>query len=734
MAGHTVPSIPTEIRSRRQSVRGTTVDVGREDDENGKSAKTLLSTDGHMVPSIPTGIRSRRQSVRGTTVDVGREDDENGNSAKTLLSTDGHMVPSIPTGIRSRRQSVDAKTTNNTKQVDGVGREADENDSSATPQPSTDGRTVPNNPKGICSRRKSVRGKPCDDGSEGDKNDKSATTLLSTARHTVPSIPTGICSRRQSVRGKTCDVGREGDKNGKSATTLLSTAGHTVPSIPTGIRSRRQSVRGTTVDVGREDDENGNSAKTLLSTDGHMVPSIPTGIRSRRQSVRGTTVDVGREDDENGKSPTSQLFTAKKSHMVPSIPTKIHKRQQSVGKWNENNAEHLIGGREDIKHEYNKTTSQFCSVGHMVSSPTKLKTATNESESFVTPSAIRVQTVRRKTEDSKKRVVGGCENSSVTISQPSSSGHPVSSSIKMKPIRGKARTKTDQVQTSKTEFRTTSEYEFPSMHSKLEGSFWQPKGKPINIKGRSSIPQINDRTASSEEHGNESVVTPPKNAIPNMPTTLQSARAGAGADFLGLPLVEASSSVSCKLEADTGPGTVELEVSSKAKSTWSFIRELPLKDLDDFVRSWEQGFRLKSENTPAKGRMRYYNCSRIKVRAKPQCTRQLLAFIPNTTGDVSVSAKGQHSCHEAPAENLARSKLATGDKQLIDKLVGSGIPSMHIKLQLQANNGNFDKGSLNYAVKSSRENCSALERCLLVSWKLGCHLDVLYQMMLARLS
>ncbi|XP_062533711.1 uncharacterized protein LOC134202719 [Armigeres subalbatus] len=101
--------------------------------------------------------------------------------------------------------------------------------------------------------------------------------------------------------------------------------------------------------------------------------------------------------------------------------------------------------------------------------------------------------------------------------------------------------------------------------------------------------------------------------------------------------------------------------------------------------------------------MRYYNCSRIKVRAKPQCTRQLLAFIPNTTGDVSVSAKGQHSCHEAPAENLARSKLATGDKQLIDKLVGSGIPSMHIKLQLQANNGNFAKGSLNYAVKSSRE-------------------------------
>nr|XP_029715632.1 uncharacterized protein LOC109417423 [Aedes albopictus] len=151
-------------------------------------------------------------------------------------------------------------------------------------------------------------------------------------------------------------------------------------------------------------------------------------------------------------------------------------------------------------------------------------------------------------------------------------------------------------------------------------------------------------------------------------------------------------------------GTVaETPQTTRSKDTWTVIHQLPLPQLDGFVASFENGFRLKTENNPAKGRMRYYNCTRIKVRAKPQCSRQLLAFIPNTVGPVSVSVKGHHTCHEAPAGTVARTKITKEDLQIIDQLVGSGVPSKHVKLQMQANNSHLAKGSLNYAVKMSQK-------------------------------
>lgn len=115
----------------------------------------------------------------------------------------------------------------------------------------------------------------------------------------------------------------------------------------------------------------------------------------------------------------------------------------------------------------------------------------------------------------------------------------------------------------------------------------------------------------------------------------------------------------------------------------------------------------------------YYNCSRIKVRAKPQCTRQLLVFIPNTTGVASISAKGHHSCGDAPAKNVGRLKISTEEQQLIDKLVGSGIPSRHVKMQLKANNENLAKGYLNHAVKVAQKTLfgngvMSLGKCIII--------------------
>jgi hypothetical protein len=112
---------------------------------------------------------------------------------------------------------------------------------------------------------------------------------------------------------------------------------------------------------------------------------------------------------------------------------------------------------------------------------------------------------------------------------------------------------------------------------------------------------------------------------------------------------------------------------------------------------------LKTENTPSKGRMRYYNCARIKVRAKPQCTRQLLAFIPNNSGSATVSARGTHSCQDAPWQNAAKSKITNQHKELIDHLLRSGIPSKDVKTHVKAFDDKIAKGSLNYAVKTSKE-------------------------------
>nr|XP_029717043.1 uncharacterized protein LOC115260251 [Aedes albopictus] len=102
--------------------------------------------------------------------------------------------------------------------------------------------------------------------------------------------------------------------------------------------------------------------------------------------------------------------------------------------------------------------------------------------------------------------------------------------------------------------------------------------------------------------------------------------------------------------------------------------------------------------------MRYYECSRIKARCKPQCARKVLVFIPNNQHDVVVSARGSHSCSNAPTDHLARTPLAADDQHFIEAMLKAGHPTRDVKAGVKARNPKISNNQLGYAVKITKVN------------------------------
>lgn len=142
-------------------------------------------------------------------------------------------------------------------------------------------------------------------------------------------------------------------------------------------------------------------------------------------------------------------------------------------------------------------------------------------------------------------------------------------------------------------------------------------------------------------------------------------------------------------------------VEVKGSDTWTILCSLPLSEVEAYVKSFEYGFRFKAENLPNKGRMRYFNCCRIKVRAKPQCGRTLVVFIPNSNDDATISAKGQHTCTMAPASHIARSRLTVENQHLVTTMLKAGVPSKDVKATIRVTNPAITKNQLDYAVKTT---------------------------------
>nr|XP_029722901.1 uncharacterized protein LOC115263748 isoform X2 [Aedes albopictus] len=140
------------------------------------------------------------------------------------------------------------------------------------------------------------------------------------------------------------------------------------------------------------------------------------------------------------------------------------------------------------------------------------------------------------------------------------------------------------------------------------------------------------------------------------------------------------------------------------ETTWQTIKtNVPMKEAENFLRTFELGFLFKSENRPAKGTMRYYRCSRLKHRARPQCERKALIFIPNTTDGCTISCKGAHTCDKAPAENIAGRKLNPENHQTIEDLVSSGMPTKDVKKTIGTLAEGVTKNQLNYAIKAANK-------------------------------
>lgn len=149
------------------------------------------------------------------------------------------------------------------------------------------------------------------------------------------------------------------------------------------------------------------------------------------------------------------------------------------------------------------------------------------------------------------------------------------------------------------------------------------------------------------------------------------------------------------------------EVEIKGNDAWQILCTLPLDNVDDYVKTVEFGFRFKSENLPNKGKMRYYDCSRIKVKCKPQCARRLLVFIPNSKEDAiiaTISIKGQHTCSHAPANHISRSRLAAEDQRFIETMLKAGHPSRDVKACVKARNPSVSNNQLGYAIKTTKVN------------------------------
>lgn len=144
-------------------------------------------------------------------------------------------------------------------------------------------------------------------------------------------------------------------------------------------------------------------------------------------------------------------------------------------------------------------------------------------------------------------------------------------------------------------------------------------------------------------------------------------------------------------------------VEDNSVDGWAVHGTVPTAEVQSTVLKIEFGFRAKSSNYSDKGTMRYFNCRRIKFRAKPQCGRKLLVFIPNSEDPATISLRGQHTCETAPPENLARTKLNQQQSELVEGLLKCGIPSKDVKKHVRMQNGAVSRNQLDYAVKSTKQ-------------------------------
>lgn len=142
---------------------------------------------------------------------------------------------------------------------------------------------------------------------------------------------------------------------------------------------------------------------------------------------------------------------------------------------------------------------------------------------------------------------------------------------------------------------------------------------------------------------------------------------------------------------------------SKSADGWEIHGTVPTAEVASTVLKIEFGFRAKSANYSNMGTKRYYDCRRIKFRAKPQCGRKLLVFIPNSDDPATISISGKHTCTTAPPENLARSKLNPQQSELVEGLLRAGIPSKDVKKHVRVVDSAVSKNQLNYAVKTTKQ-------------------------------
>lgn len=147
-----------------------------------------------------------------------------------------------------------------------------------------------------------------------------------------------------------------------------------------------------------------------------------------------------------------------------------------------------------------------------------------------------------------------------------------------------------------------------------------------------------------------------------------------------------------------------VESSSDSNLLWEHYASVPSDEVKTTVDNCEYGFRFKVENRVSKGRVQYYYCRRLKVKAKPQCQRKLMVFIPNGTDcNYGINLRGVHTCLDAKPEDLAKTRLSPKDLADMDDLLRSGIPVKDIKKHIKAKNQQVSKNRVNYAVKQASQ-------------------------------
>lgn len=137
---------------------------------------------------------------------------------------------------------------------------------------------------------------------------------------------------------------------------------------------------------------------------------------------------------------------------------------------------------------------------------------------------------------------------------------------------------------------------------------------------------------------------------------------------------------------------------------WELFTSVPSDDLQTAVQDCEYGFRFKVENRVSKGRVQYYYCRRIKVKASQQCGRRMMVFIPNgSERNCSINLKGAHTCDTAKSEDLAKTVLTKENYAEMDRMLRSGIPLKDIKKHIRASNPQVSKNRVNYAIMQASQ-------------------------------